>query len=352
MKITESKTDLFQCKFNKKSITYDEKEIFINGTKITPNKIIKHLGVIFEPNLKFKKTKEKIITKIKDNSNLIRCNYLQPKNVNRIVEAFLHSMHVYFDLIGIIDEKMIKEINVEISKYVKKNIYLSKRVSKNFIFNEPGKGGLSIVPIQVHFDVNFMTHTFRQLNSEINMLKKISRENLKETKTSNEENRYKGDKWERFLNTLKYYNLKIVKDPDNKEKVMITDEEEVPVLFNEIEDNESINNIVKLKYYRELKGNKDDAITKYDVHEISHQYWDNNYLKSQEKKIMMQYNSGSLYNKEWMHPARCKFCRTNESIKHATWECEKIDTQLKEAVKKLIAEILGNLIFLKRILIK
>jgi hypothetical protein len=140
MKITESKTDLFQCKFNKKSITYDEKEIFINGTKITPNKIIKHLGVIFEPNLKFKKTKEKIITKIKDNSNLIRCNYLQPKNVNRIVEAFLHSMHVYFDLIGIIDEKMIKEINVEISKYVKKNIYLSKRVSKNFIFNEPNKG--------------------------------------------------------------------------------------------------------------------------------------------------------------------------------------------------------------------
>jgi hypothetical protein len=174
------------------------------------------------------------------------------------------------------------------------------------------------------------------------MLKEISRENLKKTTRDNENDRYKGQKWNRFLNTLKYYQIKIKED--NKGCITLLNSNNEVVINNE--EKGKLEKLVKEKYISELDKTKDDTIINYKVHEISHEYWDNNFLKVQEKKLILQYNSGSLFNKEWMHPSRCKFCKTQETIKHSTFKCSKIDKNMIKGLENLIRSILESKITL------
>jgi len=94
-----------------------------------------------------------------------------------------------------------------------------------------------------------------------------------------------------------------------------------------------------------LINNKEDAITNYKVHEISHTYWNYKSFGTWTKKLLMQYNSGTVFNSKFITPCLCKSCKKSESIKHCLMECNSLQTmevidKIKE-ISKFIKEELG-----------
>jgi hypothetical protein len=78
-----------------------------------------------------------------------------------------------------------------------------------------------------------------------------------------------------------------------------------------------------------IKNDKKDSITNYKkkVHSFSHKYWDPEYrniLQLWDKKRLTQLNSGTVYNKSFNEPSRCKFCKNEQSLKHSLLECSAL----------------------------
>jgi hypothetical protein len=132
------------------------------------------------------------------------------------------------------------------------------------------------------------------------------------------------NKWARFELALENYDLTCCIDNLELETYIIKHGNKIVDLFGDKED--SLTYIIKNYHILNIENNIEDSITNYNVHDISHSYWDYKDLPIWDKKFLTQYNSGSVFNSKFIHPCICKFCGTKESLKHCLMECDKLQS--------------------------